>query len=78
MKCPTCESEDLRVLETRDVEGENVAKRRRKCNECGQTFYTLETITRVIPQRAKEEPEEIEPPADWTLANVWNSHGKQD
>lgn len=76
MKCPTCESEDLKVLETREVEGENVAKRRRRCGDCGQTFWTLETITRVIPQRVKEEPEEMENPADWTLANVWNSNAK--
>ena len=77
MHCPTCESTDLKVLETREVEGENSAKRRRRCNDCGQTFYTLETVTRVIPQRFKDEPEEIdETPADWTLANVWNSYGK--
>src|SRR6266542_334162 len=40
MKCPACKSEDLRVLETRDLD--DAIRRRRECGACGHRFTTLE------------------------------------
>ena len=40
MRCPACKSEDLRVLETRDLE--DAIRRRRECAACGHRFTTLE------------------------------------
>jgi transcriptional repressor NrdR len=40
MRCPACKSEDLRVLETRDLD--DAIRRRRECGACGHRFTTLE------------------------------------
>ena len=40
MRCPACKSEDLRVLETRDLD--EAIRRRRECGACGHRFTTLE------------------------------------
>ena len=42
MRCPTCKSEDLRVLETRDLD--EAIRRRRECAVCGRRFTTFERI----------------------------------
>ncbi|CAA9281283.1 MAG: Ribonucleotide reductase transcriptional regulator NrdR [uncultured Chloroflexi bacterium] len=42
MRCPSCHSDDLRVLETR--EGDNAIRRRRRCEACGRRFSTTERI----------------------------------
>lgn len=42
MKCPDCQSENLKVLEKRDVEGEFAIRRRRECLKCGFRFTTYE------------------------------------
>lgn len=44
MKCPRCSSHDSRVLESRDVEQDNVIRRRRECLECKHRFTTYERI----------------------------------
>src|SRR3972149_12312104 len=46
MKCPYCESENLRTLETRES-AENTTRRRRECAECGKRFTTYEYIEAV-------------------------------
>lgn len=42
MRCPYCESEDLQVIETRDVP--NGIQRRRRCRTCDRRFNTLERL----------------------------------
>ena len=42
MRCPTCKSEDLRVLETRDLE--EAIRRRSECAVCGRRFTTFERV----------------------------------
>jgi transcriptional repressor NrdR len=42
MRCPACKSDDLRVLETRDLD--DAIRRRRECAVCGQRFSTTERI----------------------------------
>lgn len=43
MKCPYCESEGIRTLETRDSPN-NVVRRRKECLSCGRRFTTYEYI----------------------------------
>jgi len=45
MRCPACNSEDLRVLETRDAD--EAIKRRRRCESCGNRFNTTERVDAV-------------------------------
>lgn len=44
MKCPKCSSEELKVNEKRDLEGEAAIRRRRECQKCGHRFTTYERI----------------------------------
>jgi len=43
MKCPYCDSNDSRVIDSRDVN--NVVRRRRQCIECSSRFTTYERVT---------------------------------
>lgn len=40
MRCPACQSPDLRVIDSRD--SEESVRRRRECERCGQRFTTYE------------------------------------
>ncbi len=42
MKCPYCFSTNLKVTDTRSKG--DIIKRKRKCLDCGGTFYTIEMI----------------------------------
>ncbi len=42
MNCPNCHKENLKVLEKRDIEGEEAIRRRRECIDCGFRFTTYE------------------------------------
>lgn len=44
MKCPKCKSENLKVLEKRDVEEEEAIRRRRECLDCSFRFTTYERL----------------------------------
>lgn len=44
MKCPKCKSENLKVLEKRDVEEEESIRRRRECIGCNFRFTTYERL----------------------------------
>jgi len=46
MKCPYCESENLKTLETRDSP-DNTVRRRKECAECGRRFTTYEYVETV-------------------------------
>jgi transcriptional repressor NrdR len=47
MKCPICNSQDSRVLDSRPVEDGTSIKRRRECPSCGKRFTTYEVIDTV-------------------------------
>ena len=47
MKCPVCNSQDSRVLDSRPVEDGASIKRRRECPSCGKRFTTYEVIDTV-------------------------------
>ena len=46
MKCNQCQSDDIKVIESRDVAEGQAIRRRRMCNHCGQRFTTYERIER--------------------------------
>ena len=58
MKCPFCSKEDLKVLESRDVDDSKL-RRRRECLICKNRFTTYETIEttpiRVVKKGGKIE-----------------------
>ncbi|MBT6844062.1 MAG: transcriptional repressor NrdR [Candidatus Melainabacteria bacterium] len=44
MQCPFCESEQLKVLESRSADDGGSMRRRRECLECEQRFTTYERV----------------------------------
>jgi len=55
MKCPYCESENLKTLETRDSP-DNALRRRKECADCGRRFTTYEYVETVeLMVRKKDE-----------------------
>ena len=46
MKCTQCHSEDIKVIESRDVSDGRAIRRRRMCNICGHRFTTYERLER--------------------------------
>lgn len=44
MVCPECKSKNVRVLEKRNAESDQVIRRRRECESCGFRFTTYERI----------------------------------
>jgi transcriptional repressor NrdR len=60
MKCPFCDQNDTRVLDSRLNPDHQQIRRRRSCNECGERFNTLETPIlqwpRIIKRDQRREP----------------------
>ena len=49
MKCPFCQSDDSKVLDSRpDPEGRSI-RRRRECGRCGRRWRTLERVEDEMP-----------------------------
>ena len=44
MKCPFCNHENTRVIDSRPAEDNNSIRRRRICDECGKRFTTYEKV----------------------------------
>lgn len=60
MRCPFCQAQDTRVIDSRLArEGEQV-RRRRECADCGERFTTFEvaeiTLPRLVKQDGTREP----------------------
>ena len=47
MKCPVCNFQDSRVLDSRPVDEGSSIKRRRECTACGKRFTTYEVVDTV-------------------------------
>ena len=47
MKCPACNFQDSRVLDSRPNDGGASIKRRRECPKCGKRFTTYEVVDTV-------------------------------
>lgn len=44
MKCPYCNSDLIKVIDSRPSEEQNAIRRRRQCENCNKRFTTYETI----------------------------------
>ena len=44
MKCPYCNQDNTRVVDSRPVEESNAIRRRRMCDSCGKRFTTYEKV----------------------------------
>ncbi|AGP30922.1 transcriptional regulator NrdR [Corynebacterium terpenotabidum] len=51
MLCPSCRSEQSRVLDSRTVESGSAIRRRRECSRCGTRFTTLERSILLVTKR---------------------------
>lgn len=49
MKCPSCNSENIKVIDSRPVPENNSIRRRRECIECKFRFTTYEIIDQFHP-----------------------------
>ena len=44
MRCPYCNQDNTRVVDSRPVEENNSIRRRRMCDACGKRFTTYEKV----------------------------------
>ena len=44
MRCPFCNSEDTKVIDSRPADEQNAIRRRRECVSCGKRFTTYERL----------------------------------
>lgn len=60
MRCPICEHDNDKVVDSRSAQDGHIIRRRRKCLECGHKFTTYEAIERsplyVIKKDHRREP----------------------
>jgi len=60
MKCPNCQVDNDRVIDTRTSEDRTIIRRRRECLKCGQRYTTYEryepTTMKVIKKDGVREP----------------------
>lgn len=55
MKCPSCGSDDIKVVDSRPVEDNNSIRRRRECLKCRARFTTYEVIDAFQPVVIKKD-----------------------
>jgi transcriptional repressor NrdR len=53
MRCPFCQSDDTKVLDTRLIDGGSRVRRRRECTSCGERYSTQEVVDLNIPRLIK-------------------------
>jgi transcriptional repressor NrdR len=54
MKCPKCQSQQLRVIETRSSSDHLTTRRRRECEKCQFRFSTQESVILTMPKVLKK------------------------
>ena len=55
MKCPYCENEDSKVIDSRHTEDGMAIRRRRECEACGRRFTTYEKVEEMILMVVKKD-----------------------
>ncbi|WP_083628053.1 transcriptional regulator NrdR [Hornefia porci] len=55
MKCPFCENEDTKVIDSRPTEDGHAIRRRRGCEKCGRRFTTYEKVEESIIMIVKKD-----------------------
>lgn len=54
MKCPFCQSDALKVTDSRESSEMNAIRRRRECLSCGKRFTTFETVELTIEVKKRD------------------------
>ena len=54
MKCPSCNSSNSKVIETRTTKDQGGTRRRRECEVCAYRFSTMETLILKLPDVIKK------------------------
>lgn len=55
MKCPFCESQDDKVIDSRVSKEGNAIRRRRECLKCGKRFTSYERVEELAPMVIKKD-----------------------
>ncbi len=55
MKCPFCENDDTKVIDSRHTEEGHAIRRRRECDVCGKRFTTYEKIEEMVLMVVKKD-----------------------
>ena len=59
MKCPSCSTEDSKVVDSRSIQGGESIRRRRECNACNFRYttyeYVLDNPVKVIKKSGERE-----------------------
>ncbi len=62
MRCPFCDNDDTRVIDSRPAESGSAIRRRRTCEECSQRFTTYERAeARLMVRKRSGELEPFQP-----------------
>lgn len=48
MRCPYCENDDTKVIDSRHTEEGHAIRRRRECEKCGKRFTTYEKVEEIL------------------------------
>ena len=55
MKCPFCDNDDTKVIDSRPTEDGHAIRRRRGCDKCGRRFTTYEKVEEIIMMVVKKD-----------------------
>ncbi|MDD5987649.1 MAG: transcriptional regulator NrdR [Eubacteriales bacterium] len=55
MKCPYCENDGTKVIDSRHTEEGHVIRRRRECEKCGKRFTTYEKVEEMVMMVVKKD-----------------------
>jgi transcriptional repressor NrdR len=55
MKCPYCDYQDTKVIDSRPTEDGHAIRRRRGCERCGKRFTTYEKVEESVTMIIKKD-----------------------
>lgn len=55
MTCPTCQTDNDRVIDSRDCDNGRAIRRRRRCQDCGHRWTTFEYAAGVVKSKLTNE-----------------------
>ncbi|MFO7859316.1 MAG: transcriptional regulator NrdR [Ectothiorhodospiraceae bacterium] len=55
MRCPYCQTQDTRVIDSRLARDGDQVRRRRECGHCQERFTTFESAELLMPQMVKQD-----------------------
>ena len=55
MRCPYCENDGTKVIDSRHTEDGHAIRRRRECERCGKRFTTYEKIEEMVMMVVKKD-----------------------